>query len=877
MSCSMRFSNRPETVKIGTVTLTEASHAPPVDGSATNPVVLRPRSPPPRHRLPPEWYRNSVPKTAASQTVQAVGGDVHSSGGARTRERPDDRSRSQRQTEDKGDDASDPLGIGKYGLSADFPMSKRMASRLIDRMKAHAEQSKRIRQSSRLGGNLVSRELPRLPGSWTIRRPQLPGKLQRWREVLEETEHCTAGDPAFSGKGPHYSSGVPASSRRCPSNGREGYASNKSRYRNWVEEEWESARATYYPFDTRDRSQWDAAGLAPRVAQTKACFLVTSKRMSSLLRHPHGMVQLGSDGGSSEFLPMDTGGWALVKHIAKILKVGPSEVLTMCRDNDKKRFQVAMSYGPKPEYSVRPEFALIRAVQGHSATWLNPYRLYQVLDERTFKSMFQCLCHGTMISNINSILIRGLTPAGIGDGDGPLRNEVHMSGFPPSDRADWGGHPPRSEWQAYVFLDVAAIFNTEDRFRQEIFVAPNGVLLTRQTVELRYIHSVYTYTRPYGWRLLWHKAYLFYEPTTVVLPSDLDDNSFLQRMNRGAASDPQDFISHSLPFDLCGGCTSALFQGFLNCPYCYSRYVYYEREERTSTRAFWFREFGLIHGYTRNQPYQKSDRLAVEQDEELMQQLVAEGLIGVPETDASQADAGAFVASVGTASSGAPAQTYGSSVSKKTASASQMTEGQLADTSKLCQTIARTIVYKNTQQRSPVGQWIQRLNGLRKHMRKWDMHPDYRLSCAKDGKVRVIKSSGIGTLPWKPESPTDKPPKAVRLQRHSNYLHQFFYLSLLGVDGSTDEEVALAKEFMAGHLWYCDDDHKLEERPCPVVLMNQIRNGQADRVARQLLGGPTWDCYYDDIKNEYMNLLNRACSIWDSLLSVRTGVLPPEI
>ena len=157
-----------------------------------------------------------------------------------------------------------------------------------------------------------------------------------------------------------------------------------------------------------------------------------SRRISRLLRHTAG----------ERGLTMSADGWAAIADVLAELRMKPADLAAAVEDNDKQRLQV--------------DGDRIRACQGHSLDGMPVTR--EALEnswERVYPD--HLLWHGTNWAALPAIRREGLRPG--------RRTHVHLA---PSEDSPVGR---RTAVEVLLAVDSGDL---------AVFLAPNGVLLTRE-------------------------------------------------------------------------------------------------------------------------------------------------------------------------------------------------------------------------------------------------------------------------------------------------------------------------------------------------------------------------------------------------------------
>ncbi|MCP4242951.1 MAG: RNA 2'-phosphotransferase, partial [bacterium] len=174
-------------------------------------------------------------------------------------------------------------------------------------------------------------------------------------------------------------------------------------------------------------------------------------------RASHRAVALLRHNAHKANLPIDDGGWALLRNVAHRVDVEPGVLIMIAATDDKGRFQLA-HYAPD---GVPSSTVLIRAKQGHSIEGLRDDRLY-VSPSIPMMHAIPVLRHSTTFGPLMSILREGILPGG-GDsavtshGDG-RRRQVHFTPFPVGDNRVVSG--ARDSADAHVYCNKWELYGT---------------------------------------------------------------------------------------------------------------------------------------------------------------------------------------------------------------------------------------------------------------------------------------------------------------------------------------------------------------------------------------------------------------------------------
>ncbi|MCP4242111.1 MAG: RNA 2'-phosphotransferase, partial [bacterium] len=150
------------------------------------------------------------------------------------------------------------------------------------------------------------------------------------------------------------------------------------------------------------------------------------------LQVSHRAVWLLRHGALERNLPMDDGGWVLLRHLATRVQVEPGVLIMIAATDDKGRFPLAhYAPGGRPASTV-----LIRAKQGHSIAGLRDERLY-VSPSVPKMHEIPVLRHSTTFGPLHAILRDGIMPGGGVSAPtrpgGGRRRQVHFVPFPVGD------------------------------------------------------------------------------------------------------------------------------------------------------------------------------------------------------------------------------------------------------------------------------------------------------------------------------------------------------------------------------------------------------------------------------------------------------------
>ncbi|MCP4193844.1 MAG: RNA 2'-phosphotransferase, partial [Planctomycetaceae bacterium] len=197
-------------------------------------------------------------------------------------------------------------------------------------------------------------------------------------------------------------------------------------------------------------------------------------------------------------MPCDTGGWFPLQLLCGQnfggVFVDLALVLNIVANDDKGRFQVCAEVNR--EGTIYDYFA-IRACSGHGIPWLDPRRMSCHLDRQDL-DMMGCITHVTTKASLIGIFRGGLIPGGAASRS--VRAETNFECYFPNDeRRLVKGRVGQKGF------DITIIFDKDRLIRNcDLYLSPNGVLLTKDVVSPLSFHSVVEHSQGI-YRLLYHQ------------------------------------------------------------------------------------------------------------------------------------------------------------------------------------------------------------------------------------------------------------------------------------------------------------------------------------------------------------------------------------
>ena len=447
-----------------------------------------------------------------------------------------------------------------------------------------------------------------------------------------------------------------------------------------------------------------------------------SHKIVTLLRHkgPRPADVRGKGGGYG--MAMNTGGWVLLSEVAETFDVSVDDVVTIAALSGKHRIQIAgIAKRNLVGYSW-VALALIRATQGHSIRWLNPFRLFCRLSTMEMLAKCDCIMHGTRSDNIPSILANGLAPGGDAEDD-LARAYVHFSPFPRWDSRCVAGM--RKDSEAYVFLDPVMMLDAGPA----IWIAPTGALMVGASIDPEFIECVIVWTQSiYDYEVLYSKSLSESRPLVLkeVLEREGRTPADLPLTSRPGGEEP--FVFPHLAF-----------QNEVDCPYC--RYT----GPRGATYCFsCCRELGFRPSSVPGASFAGAG-----------------------------ADSGAGFASAGSGgASGSSGATAGDVVVAAAAVAAPAAAGHPAPPGTYMDNFLRRAAYRQVarsttlsaqaqsarearfgvlHKRSALGKFLDSLNKNRNHAHRWQSEPGFAVAQAAKGAIGACRGTGRCAA-WVPES-----------------------------------------------------------------------------------------------------------------------------
>ncbi len=163
-------------------------------------------------------------------------------------------------------------------------------------------------------------------------------------------------------------------------------------------------------------------------------------------------------------------------------------------NDDKGRFQIC---GEVNEQGIIYDYFAIRACSGHGIPWLEPSRMSCHLDRQDLDVM-GCITHVTTRASLVGIFRGGLIPGGAASRS--VRAETNFGCYFPDDRRRLvKGRVGQKGFDVTIILDKDRLFRSCD-----LYLSPNGVLLTKDVVSPLCFHSIVEHSHG-NFRLIYHQ------------------------------------------------------------------------------------------------------------------------------------------------------------------------------------------------------------------------------------------------------------------------------------------------------------------------------------------------------------------------------------